>query len=190
MNLVVMLLAVLLSAFSVDVPQAAAEVSLVTSWERPVKFKLLDAVTQDPVPQALLIVKNEKRTEGRDEALSFYDVIPAAVTGLADYRVGSQSPGAEIKVVAPGYRMLTQKLSWQGLPPRRFDSSGAETNLPVFPLELKPLDQDGAWKREFRLVVVPELEDLLPLQPPYLSRDELRMINEFLNRERNRMLGL
>lgn len=190
MNVVVFLLTVILSVLPVGLPQAAAEVTLITSWERPVKFKVLDAVTDAPVPQALLIVKYEKRTEGRDEPLPFYDVMPAAVTGLADYRVSSQSPGAEIKVVAPGYRLLTQKLSWQGLPPRQFDSSGLETSVPVFPLALKPLDQEGAWKREFRLVIVPELEDLLPLQPPYLSRDELRVINEFLNRERNRMLGL
>ena len=75
------------------------------------------------------------------------------------------------------------------MPPREYDSFGLEKNLPRLTLALKPLPKASDWKREFRLVVVPELEDILQMKPPYLSKEEQRVINEFLNRERHSPLG-
>jgi hypothetical protein len=171
-------------------PPVSADVNLTTSWERPVKFKLVDAESEGPLSQALLILKTEKRTEGSAQPVFFYEVVKGSVTGLAEYRVSEKSPGAEVWVVAPGYALLTKKLLWKDLPGRQIDSSGLETSVPTIPLTVKPLPEASAWQREFRFVIVPELEDLLQLQPPFLSRDEHRTINEFLNRERDRILGL
>ena len=171
-------------------PRVCADVSLTTSWERPVIFKIVDAESAGPPSQALLIIKTEKRVTGSAEPVYFYSVSKVPVTGLADYRISSTSTGADVRVVAPGYALLTQKLLWKALPDRKIDSSGIETSVPTITLEVKPLREARAWQREFRFIIAPELEDLLPLQPPFLSRDEHRIINEFLNRERDRMLGL
>ncbi len=171
-------------------PSASADVNLTTSWERPVQFKVVDVESEGPLSQALLIIRTEKRTEGSPDPVFFFEVIKGAVTGLAEYRVSEKSPGAEVRVVAPGYALLTQKLLWKDLPARQIDSSGLEASVPTITLKVKPLPEARAWQREFRFVIVPELEDLLQLQPPFLSRDEHRTINEFLNRERDRMLGL
>ncbi len=171
-------------------PGVNADVNLTTSWERAVQLKIVDLESEGPLSQALLIIKTEKRAEGSADPVYFYDVMQGSVTGLADYRVGEKSPGADVRVVVPGYALLTQKLFWKDLPARQIDSSGLEKTVPTITLTLKPLPQASDWQREFRFVIAPELEDLLQLQPPFLSRDEHRTINEFLNRERNRMLGL
>jgi hypothetical protein len=171
-------------------PGVNADVNLTTSWERPVKFKIVDVESEGPLSQALLIIKTEKHTEGSADPVYFYDVMQGSVTGLVDYRVSEKSPGADVRVVVSGYALLSQKLSWQDLPARQIDSSGLETTIPTITLTLKPLPKASDWQREFRFVVAPELEELLQLQPPFLSRDEHRTINEFLNRERDRMLGL
>ena len=171
-------------------PRLDADVNLTTSWERPVQLKIVDVASEGPLSQALLIIKTEKHAEGSADPVYFYDVMQGAATGLADYRVSEKSPGADVRVVVPGYALLTQKLFWKDLPARQTDSSGLETTIPTITLSLKPLPKASDWQREFRFVIAPELEDLLQLQPPFLSRDEHRTIQEFLNRERDRMLGL
>jgi hypothetical protein len=171
-------------------PPADAGLSLSTSWERPVTFKLVDAESSAPLDEALLIIKTEKRAEGSTEPVYFYDVVKGPTTGLIDYRVSEKTPGAEIRVVRHGYALLTQKLLWQSLPARKLDSSGLDIDAPVIALPAKPLSEEKGWLREFRFVIAPELEDLLQVQPPFLSRDEQRTIDEFLNRERDRLLGL
>ena len=171
-------------------PRLDADVNLTTSWERPVQLKIVDVESQGPLPQALLIIKTEKHAEGSADPVYFYDVMQGAATGLADYRVSEKSPGADVRVVVPGYAILTQKLLWQVLPARKLDSSGLDVDAPVIVLTVKPLPEDRQWLREFRFVIAPEMEDLMQLQPPFLSRDEQRIIEEFLNRERDRLLGL
>jgi len=167
-----------------------ADVNLTTSWERPVKFNVVDADSEGPLSQPLLIIKTAKHAEGSAEPVFFYEVIKGSFAGFGDYRVSEKSTGAEVRVVAPGYALLTQKLLWKDLPPRKIDSFGLETSVPTITLMVKSLSEASAWQREFRFVIVPELEDLLQLQPPFMSRDDHRTINEFLNRERDRMLGL
>ena len=172
------------------IPWADAALSLSTSWERPVTFKLVDADSNGPLDEALLIIKTEKRAEGSPEPVYFYDVLKGPATGLIDYRISEKSAGAEVRVVRHGYALLTQKLLWQALPARKLDSSGLDVDAPVIVLTVKPLPEDRQWLREFRFVIAPEMEDLMQLQPPFLSRDEQRIIEEFLNRERDRLIGL
>lgn len=167
-----------------------AEVTLTTSWERPVRFKIVDAHSNMPLSQPLVILKVEKHLEGAEGALPFYDVMQGSATGVADYRVSNKSLSAEVRVIVSGYNLLTRKLLWQELPPRQFDSAGIETSVPTITLAMKPLDKASAWQREYRLVIVPELEDITPLSPPYLAPDEKRLLDEFLRREDNRLLGL
>jgi len=167
-----------------------AEMTLTTSWERPVKFKVVDAESGAPIAQPLVILKMEKHLEGTEAALPFYDVMQGAATGFADYRVSTKSLSAVVMVLVPGYRMLTQKLIWKDLPARQFDSAGIETSVPTITLAVTPLGRASGWPREYRFVIVPELEDITPLSPPYLSREEKKLLEEFLRREENRLLGL
>jgi hypothetical protein len=137
-----------------------------------------------------VVIKMEKRLEGMESALPFYDVMQGAATGFADYRVSTRSLSAVVMVVVPGYRLLTQKLLWQELPARQFGSAGNETSVPTITLAMTALGQASAWRREYRLAIVPELEDITPLTPPYLAPDEKKLLEEFLRREENRLLGL
>lgn len=167
-----------------------ADLNLTTSWDRLVKFKIVDAESDEALPQPLVIIKSEKRTEGRTEALAFYDVIKGSMAGQAEYRVDEKNAVAEVWAIVPGYKLTTHRVLWKELPARQMDSSGMEVNIPTLTLGLKSVGQPSDWKREFRLVIAPELEDLMQLKPPFLSADEQRAISEFLNRERDRMLGL
>jgi hypothetical protein len=167
-----------------------ADLNLTTNWERPVQFKVVDVESEKPLAQPLLIIKSAKRTESSAEPIAFYDVIKGAVTGFADYRVDENSTAAEVWAIVSGYKLTTHRVLWKELPARQMDSSGMEVNVPTITLALKPVGKASDWQREFRLVIAPELEDLLQLKPPYLSGDEHRAISEFLNRERDRMLGL
>lgn len=163
--------------------------NITTSWERPVVFKIVDADSGAALSQPIVIIKQAKLFEGSVEPIHFYDVITGSAAGLAEYQVEVKSDGAEVRVIVPGYLLLTRKVSWKELPPRELDSFGLEKNLPRLTLTLKPLPKASDWKREFRLVVAPELEDILQLKPPYLSKEGQRVINEFLNRERHPPLG-
>lgn len=183
-------LAAAISLLVVFCSSSFADVSLTTSWDRQVKFKVFDAESEEVLSQPLLIIKSEKRTETTAEPIPFYDVIKGSETALIDYRVDAKSPLAEVWAVVPGYKLTTHRILWQELPARQMDGSGLEVNFPTVLLPLKPVGNAKDWQREFRLVIAPELEDLLRLKPPYLSADEHRAISEFLNRERDRMLGL
>ena len=108
---------------------------------------------------------------------------------LVDYLVEVKSEGVEVRVIVPGYELLTRKVLWNKLPPRELDDFGSAKKIPIITLPLKPLAKASDWKREFRLVIVPELEELILLKPPQLSKQGHRAINEFLNRERNPALG-
>ncbi len=171
-------------------PQAEAAINVTTSWERPVIFKIIDAESGKALPQPLLIIKMEKNVEGSAESLSFYDVVRGSASGLADYQVDTKRVSAEVWVIVADYKFTTHNVLWKDLPARQVDSSGVEREIPILPLALKPLEKASSWQREFRLVVAPELEDLQTVHPPFLSADEQRIIREFLNRERDRMLGL
>ncbi len=167
-----------------------ADFNLTTSWERPVQFKVIDIESEEPLAQPLLIIKSEKHTESSAAPIAFYDVIKGSVTGQAEYKVDEKSTVAEVWAIVSGYKLTTHRILWKELPARQMDSSGMEVNIPTITLTLKPVGKASDWQREFRLVIAPELEDLLQLKPPYLSGDEHRAISEFLNRERDRMLGL
>lgn len=175
---------------ALNCPQVDAAINLTTSWERAVKFKVIDAESGKAISQSLLIVKTKKSVEGSAEPVFFYDVVKGSVSGLADYRVDTKSPNAEVWVIVAGYKFTIHNVLWNELPTRQMDNSGIEENIPTITLTLKPLEKPSAWQREFRLVVAPELEDLQTLHPTFLSNDKQRIIREFLNRERDRMLGL
>lgn len=179
------LLLAMVSFFLVSWRADLSAANITTSWERSVVFKVVDADSGAALSQPIVIIKQAKHFEDSVEPIYFYDVITGSTAGLAEYKVAVKSDGAEVRAIVPGYQLLTRKVSWQELPPREFDNFGIENNLPRLTLALKALPKASDWKREFRLVVVPELEDILQLKPPYLSKEEQRVLSEFLNRERH-----
>lgn len=185
-TLSLMMVSILLVSWN---PQLCAAVNITTSWERPVTFKVVDINSAAALSQPLLIIKKVKLAEGVAEPIPFYEVITGSSAGLADYLVEVKSEGVEVRVIVPGYVLSTRKLLWNELPPRELDGFGSEKKIPTITLALQPLAKASDWKREFRLVIEPELEDLLPLKPPHLSKEGHRAINEFLNRERNPKLS-
>ena len=169
---------------------ANAEVTVRVSWERPVNFKLVDAETGEALPKALLVVITEKIEESARQPVLFYDVFERSAAGLVAYPASEKISGVEVRAAATGYALLSQKISWQDLPARQKDQYGLDIGKPPeIPLALKNLSRSGRWPSHFRLVLGPELDELMLQKPPQLSPDEKRLIGEFLNRERNRMLG-
>lgn len=169
--------------------QLYAAVNITTSWERPVNFKVVDHDSAAALSEPLLIIKKVKLAEGVADPIPFYEVITGSAAGLADYLVEVKSEGVEVRVIVPGYVLLTRKVLWNKLPPRELDDFGSAKKIPMITLPLKPLAKASDWTREFRLVIVPELEYLMTLKPPQLSKDGHRAITEFLNRERHPTLG-
>ena len=170
-------------------PRLYAAIDITTSWERPVTFKVVDVDSAAALSQPLLIIKKVKLAEGIAEPIIFYEVITGSTAGLVDYLVEVKSEGVEVMSIVPGYGLSHRKVFWNELPPRELDGFGSEKKVPTITLALKPLPKASDWKREFRLVIVPELEELILLNPPQLSKQGHRAINEFLNRERNPALG-
>ncbi|MFC1779090.1 hypothetical protein ACFLZU_01945 [Thermodesulfobacteriota bacterium] len=170
-------------------PRLYAAIDITTSWERPVTFKVVDVDSAAALSQPLLIIKKVKLAEGIAEPIIFYEVLTGSTAGLVDYLVEVKSEGVEVMSIVPGYGLSNRKVFWNELPPRELDGFGSEKKVPTITLALKPLPKASDWKREFRLVIVPELEELILLKPPQLSKQGHRAINEFLNRERNPALG-
>ncbi len=172
------------------VGQVFAEVSIRVSWERPVQFRLTDAETGAAIPRPLLIIITEKFAEGGNRPIPFYDVLEGTESGVVAYQASDKDTGVEIRAVATGYALLSQKVNWQDLPPRHKDQHGLDVGAPeVIPVALKNLSHTGRWQSHFRLVIAPELEEMLQLKPPHLSPAEKRLISDFLNRQHNQRLG-
>ena len=85
----------------------------------------------------------------------------------------------------------TQQVSWKDLPPNKRDDFGLDIGPPPeITIALKDLSRSNRWQSNFRLSIAPELDELLKVKPPFLSAEDNRIPREFLNRERNRMIGL
>ena len=85
---------------------------------------------------------------------------------------------------------LVKQVGWQRLPPRQRDREGFDVGPPpVIEVALKNLERSGDWKREFRISIGPALEEYLSLGPPAMSREGKQLIGDFLNRERDKLLG-
>lgn len=180
-------LALLLLGWPAAVP---AEFTLRFGWERPVQFKVVDAQTGEPVPRPLVIVETEKVYEGSAEPVKSYEVLRGNDLGQVDYKASEKVPGVGLRIVASGYAMLYKRLSWKDLPPRQRDREGFDVGPPpVVPIEMKNLERLGEWKNNFRLNIGPALEEFLEIGPPAMSPEDKKAIADFLNRERDKLLG-
>jgi len=169
---------------------AVAEVTLTLGWERPVRFKVVDAETGEAVARPLLIVATEKEYEGAPQPVKTFEVLRGGESGTVDYKASEKVRGVELRLTAPGYAYLIKQVSWQQLPPRQRDKEGFDLGPPpVIELALKNLERSGDWKREFRISIGPALEEYLALGPPAMSREGKKLIADFLNKERDKLLG-
>jgi hypothetical protein len=180
-----------LSMLLIWVTQSRAEVTFTVGWERPVRFKVVDAETGAAVAKPLLIIKTEKTEEGSNQPVAYYEVLEGSENGMVPFQANEKIRGVEVRAVATGYALLTRNVLWQELPPRQRDEQGLDLGPPPeIVLALKDLSRTGRWQSNFRLTVAPDLDELLQVKPPFLSTEDKRIISEFLNRERNQMLGL
>lgn len=169
---------------------AAAELTVIKSWERPVLFKAVDASTGEPVPSPLMIVATEQAYEGAPAPVKSYEVFRGDSEGSVEYRASDRVAGAELHVVASGYALLYKSVKWSDLPPRQRDAAGFETGKPpVVAIELKKFATKSDWNRELRLNIGPTLDDFLKIRPPAMGQEGKKLIEEFLNRERDKLIG-
>ncbi|BCR03102.1 hypothetical protein DESUT3_01710 [Desulfuromonas versatilis] len=179
----------LLVLLSLSAP-AAAQVSVSFGWERPVQFKVVDAETGEAVARPLLVVATSKEYPGAPAPVKSYDVYRGNAVGVVDYKASEKVPGVELRVVASGYSFLTKQVHWKDLPQRKRDSDGLDLGPPpVVTIELKNLERSGEWARNFKLNIGPALEEFLEIGPPAMSRDGKKLIGDFLDKERGKLLG-
>ncbi len=169
---------------------AAAQVSVSFGWERPVQFKVVDAETGEAVAKPLLVVATSKDYPGAPAPVKSYHVYRGNAVGVVDYKASEKQPGVELRVVASGYSLLVKQVNWKELPQRRRDSDGFDLGSPpVVTIELKNLERQGEWARNFKINIGPALEELLEIGPPAMTRDSKQLIADFLNKERGKLLG-
>jgi len=169
---------------------ASAEVTLTLGWERPVQFRVVDAETGEAVSRPLLIVATEKEYEGAPQPVTTFEVLRGGENGTVDYKASENVAGVELRLTAPGYAYLIKQVGWQQLPPRQRDREGFDGGPPpVIEVPLKNLERSGDWKREFRISIGPALEEYLALGPPAMNREGKKLIGDFLNKERDKLLG-
>lgn len=167
-----------------------AEMEIILGWERPVRFAVIDAETGEPVPRPLLIVATEKLYEGSAQPVVTYKVLRGTAAGTVDYQASEKNAGVELQVTAPGHELLVKQVSWKELPPRQRDERGSDVGpVPVIPVELNNLERLGEWKQSFRLNIRPSLEELLQLPAHAMSRQDRKVISDFIDRQENSLLG-
>ncbi len=171
-------------------PAARAEITLTLGWERPVQFKVIDAETGEAVSRPLLIVETEKVYEGAPQAVKNFEVLRGNDLGLIDYKASEKVPTVGLRVVASGYAMLYKKFSVKELPPRQRDREGFDVGpAPAVVIEMKNLERHGEWKNNFRLNIGPALEEFLEVGPPAMPKEGKKLLADFLNKERDKLLG-
>ncbi len=167
-----------------------AEVTLSLGWERPVRFKVVDAETGEAVAKPLVLVGTTKEYPGAPAPLQMFEVLRGNSAGLIEYQASEKTSGVELRVTASGYALLIKKVHWKDLPPRQQDRDGFDLGpAPLITIELKNLARSGEWAHNFKLNIGPALEEYLELVPPAMTREGKKAIADFLDKERGRLLG-
>jgi len=171
-------------------PLAQAEISVQLAWERSLQLHLVDEQSRQPLARALVVVIREKGYPGVSASGRLIEAFRADAEGLLMLKASLKSTGATLLVTAPGYALLDRRLEWQQLFPGEMDKPGYTYEPVEVAVALRAPQDPGGWRSDFQLLVRPQLEELLVTPAQEISRAAQRVIKDYLEREKNRYLGL
>jgi len=182
------LLAALLPVLVVS--PAQGEISVQLAWERSLRLRLVDEPSRQPLGKALVVVVREKGYPGVSESGRLVEAFRANGEGVLMLKASLKSTGATLLVTAPGYALLDRRLEWQQLFPVPMDKPGYAYEPVEVVVALRGPQDPAAWRRDFQLLVRPQLEELQGAPSQEIREASRRIIKEYLEREKNRYLGL